>query len=219
MKRKRGEQYKTALQAIKKLPYFTIFNLKNTTNSESYLRIILSRLKKRGGVVALKRGVYVSAEYLNTVKSGDSIDAHRELVANVIYEPSYLSGEYVLQKYGIMSEAVMTLTSVSSKKTNKFTNELGVFKYYSIREKLFTGFSVKQKGDFMIAEASVAKALFDFLYFRKNILNSLDEIKALRLNLENLKKKDLKEFEKYIKLEGSKKMQKINSFVRSLISI
>ena len=197
------------IKGINALPYFRIVDLISFYNNLGYLKNFLARLKKRGKIVTLKRGIYVSSEYLSRIKNNNGIGAYYELVANIIYQPSYLSCEYVLQKYGIMSEAVTVVTSVSTKKTNKFANELSAFRYYSIKENLFTGFAIKQRGDFTIAEASVTKALFDFLYFRKTFLNSLDEIKALRLNLENLKKKDFLELKKYIKLEKSKKMQKI----------
>ena len=198
------------IKVIDELPYFRISDLVSLHNDREYLKRFLFRQKKRGKIASLKRGVYVSTEYLRRIKNSSGVvDAYYELVANTIYQPSYLSCEYVLQKYGIMSEAVIAITSVSTKKTNKFTNELSTFRYYSIKEYLFTGFVIKQKGDFTIAEASVAKALFDFLYFRKTFLNSLGEIKELRLNLENLKKKDFQELKKYIKLEKSKKMQKV----------
>jgi predicted transcriptional regulator of viral defense system len=204
------------IKGINELPYFRISDLTSLYNNLGYLKRFLSRLKKRGKIVTLKRGIYVSSEYLNQIKNNNSIDAYYELVANIIYQPSYLSCEYVLQKYGIMSEAVTVVTSVATKKTNKFINELSTFRYYSIKENLFTGFSIKQKGDFTIAEASVAKALFDFLYFRKTFLNSLSEVKALRLNLENLKKKDFQELKKYIKLEKSKKMQELYDYLLKL---
>ena len=209
MGKARKNYSETIIKGINELPYFRISDLVSFCNNSGYLKRFLFRQKKRGKIITLKRGIYVSTEYLNRIKNDSSANAYYELVANIIYQPSYLSCEYVLQKYGIMSEAVTVITSVSTKKTNKFTNDLGIFRYYSIREKLFTGFTIKQKGDFTIAEASVAKALFDFMYFRKTFLNSLSEVKALRLNLENLKKKDFLELKKYIRLEKSKKMQTI----------
>ena len=208
--------FKSVLNAIEELPYFNIRNLKIVDIGKEYLRIVISRLKKRGKIIALKRGVYVSTRYLNQITNRGATGLYNEFVANTIYQPSYLSCEYILEKYGIMSEAVMVITSVSTKKTNKFDNELGTFKYYSIKKELFTGFEIKQTENFSIAEASLAKALFDFLYFRKKFLNSLGEIKALRLNLENLKRKDWRELGRYIKFEDSKKMREIYNHLTRL---
>ena len=205
--RKNIEKYsKQISEAIKTLPYFRIEDLISMNKDTHYLKIFVYRLKKRGKIKSIKRGIYVSENYLNLAEKQGIINSYYEFLGNILYQPSYLSAEYVLQKYSILSESVNSFTLVSRKKTNRFLNDFGSFKYYHIKEDLFTGFESKNKNGFLITEATLAKALFDFLYFRKNILNSLDEIKSLRLNLENLKPADLKELKRYIKLEKSKKM-------------
>ena len=130
-----------------------------------------------------------------------------------MYEPSYLSMEYTLEKYGVLTETTRSFTLVTKKKTQRFSNDFGIFKYYHLQKKLFQGFKITRKNDFIIAEASLAKALFDFLYFRKNILFNEKQLDELRLNLDNLNKKDFKELEKYIKLEKSKKMRIIFDYL------
>ena len=204
------------LKAIEELPYFRITDLVSINKNKEYLKTFLYRLKNRGKIKALKKGFYVSSEYLNQIEKSGAVNDYYEFLGNILYQPSYLSGEYVLQKYSILSETVNAFTLVSRKKTNRFLNDFGIFKYYHIKEDLFFGFESKNKSGFIIAEATLAKALFDFLYFRKNILNSLDEIRALRLNLENMTNADWKEFKKYIKLEKSKKMLAIFNWLNSL---
>ena len=179
----------------------------------NYLKVMLYRFSKRGIIKSLKRGLYVSVKFLENVEKMNFIGEYAEFIGNIIYEPSYLSSEYVLEKYGVLSESVSSITLVSTKKTNKLSNHLGIFKYYKIKEDLFTGFRVKKKGDFLVAEATPAKALFDFLYFRKNILSPGSRIDELRLNLDSLTKKDLKELEKYVNLEKSKKMKEIFDYL------
>ena len=71
------------------------------------------------------------------------------------------------------------------------------------------GFKTVKSGEFLVRKATKAKALFDFLYLRKNLLGSKDEINELRLNLEELSLKDRKELRGYIDLEGSKKIKEI----------
>jgi len=204
------------LKAIEELPYFRITDLVSINKNKEYLKTFLYRLKNRGKIKALKKGFYVSEEYLNKIEKSGVVNDYYEFLGNILYQPSYLSGEYVLQKYSILSETVNAFTLVSRKKTNRFLNDFGIFKYYHIKEDLFFGFESENKSGFIIAEATLAKALFDFLYFRKNILNSLDEIRALRLNLENMTNADWKEFKKYIKLEKSKKMLAIFNWLNSL---
>ena len=74
---------------------------------------------------------------------------------------------------------------------------------------MFNGYSVIKKHGYLIYKASVAKALFDFLYLRKNILLNCGMVKELRLNLGGLNKKDKNELKKYVKIEGTKKMSEI----------
>jgi len=59
--------------------------------------------------VRLKKGIYVSKSYIDSVNR----DVYGEFVANILYEPSYLSLEYVLLGYGVIIEAVKNFTSVS----------------------------------------------------------------------------------------------------------
>jgi len=196
-------------EAIENLPYFAIADLMPMEKDKNYLKVLFYRFSKQGKIKSLKRGIYVSGKFLENINRKNFINEYSEFIGNVIYKPSYLSLEYVLEKYGVLSESVSSFTLVSEKKTNKFSNHLGIFKYYNIQEELFRGFKIKKKGDFLIAEATLAKALFDFLYFRKNILFSGSQIDELRLNLDSFRKKDFKELKKYVNLEKSKKMKEI----------
>ena len=121
-------------EAIEKLPYFTIDDLMPIEKDRNCLKILLYRFSKNGTVRSLKRGIYVSKNFLDNINKKNSISRYVEFVGNIIYEPSYLSLEYVLEKYGVMSESVNSYTLVSKKKTNKFSNHLGIFKYYNISQ-------------------------------------------------------------------------------------
>ena len=84
-------------------------------------------------------------------------------------------------------------------------------------ESLSGRFFIVIKGDFFVAEATLAKAMFDFLYFRKNILSSDEQIDELRLNLDSFARKDIRELEKYVNLEKSKKMREIFNYLMKKI--
>lgn len=215
--RKNTEKYsKQIVEAIKTLPYFRIEDLISINKNTDYLKIFVYRLKKRGKIKSIKRGIYVSEDYLNLAEKQGIMNSYHEFLGNILYPHSYLSVEYVLQKYSVLSETVNVFTLVSRKKTNRFLNDFGSFKYYHIKENLFTGFENKNKDGFLIAEATLTKALFDFLYFRKNILNSAEEVESLRLNLENLKPSNIKELKRYVKLEKSEKMMAIFNWLIEL---
>lgn len=206
---------KEVMKLIRSMPYFTIQSLSSLNVKEYYLKIILSRLKKKEEIVSLKRGVYVSRGYLEEIKNKNIWNDYVEFLCGVLYSPSYLSLEYVLNENNILSESSFGFSMISTKKTNNVKNELGNFHYYNIKEDLFCGFKTEEKSGFFIYKATVGKALFDFLYLRKNNIISKNFLDSLRINKEQVDESAFREFEKYVEMEGSKKMKKIAKFYAS----
>ncbi|MDO8668631.1 MAG: hypothetical protein Q7K35_06150 [bacterium] len=197
------------IEVAKQLPVFTLDDLTSVETNRKYLSILLSRHVKSGNVVRLKKGMYVTRDYLDRVdKSGRSV-IYAEFISGILYEPSYLSLEYVLHQHGAITEMPTAITIVARKKTVSFKTPFGAYQYHSIKSSIFTGFTSKRDGDYLIFRASPAKALFDFLYFRKNNLINEKIIAELRLNLEVFHKNDKKELRRYIELEGSARMKNI----------
>ncbi len=184
--------------------------------SDNALSENIKQWLKKGLLIQLKNGVYVTREYYRSVSNRQT---YIEFVANILKNPSYLSTEYVLQKYSMLTESVFTITSVSRKKTRQYHNSLGTFKYSSIKENLFTGYDSIERHGLLVNEATKAKALFDFLYFRlwrsPDISKSL--IESYRLNLFEFSKLDLVEFEEYLKRSGIKKFLSIPDILKELI--
>ncbi len=197
------------IKAVSGLPFFSIDNLSVVEKNRNYLIILISRHVKREKIIALKRGIYVLRDYLEKIKTKGAINEYTEFIANILCEPSYLSLEYVLGEHNILTEISDSITLMTSKKTKKFFNKLGLFNYHHVKNDLFTGYKIVRKGDFLIKKASLAKALFDFLYLRKNILPNREAVAELRLNFDNIKKKDRDELKKYIMLEGGARMKDI----------
>lgn len=194
---------------LKGLPYFCLENLSGLSADKNYLKIFLSRYAKGGKIIRLRKNFYTSRGFLEEMRRKNSLSSYTELLANVLYPPSYLSLEYVLYHHQILTDVPLHLTSVTSRKTSHFTNVLGTFLYHTLQEKLFFGFTLDSRNHFTIARATKAKALFDFLYLRKNILTRPQAVKELRLNLGQLTAKDRTELKKYIELEGSRRMSGI----------
>lgn len=202
---------KQITELVSGLPYFELADLTSVKN-RSYLKIILSRYEAKGEIFRLKKGLYVSKKYIEEAQRKNIFSDYAEFAANKIYEPSYLSLDYILYEHNILTEIPRNFTSVSLNKTASFSNNLGNFFYHNIKEELFTGFDIVKKGNFTVLKANKAKALFDFLYFRKNNLPDKRAVEELRLNLENIKSDDWRELKKYIKIEGSKKMKEIHEY-------
>lgn len=192
-----------------RLPVFTLDDLTSIETDRKYLRVLLSRHVKFGNVIRLKKGMYVARDYLDRLEKSGRTRAYAEFIAGVLYKPSYLSLEHVLYQHGVITELPATVTIVTRKKTAVFTTPFGIYQYHSIKPSLFTGFSSKRDGDYLIFRASLAKALFDFLYFRKGHLINKEVIGELRLNLETFNGEDKRELARYIDLEGTSRMKNI----------
>lgn len=172
---------------------------------------------KNGNLIALKNGVYLLSDKYQ--REGNK-DGYLEYIAGQLLQPSYLSLEYVLSKYQILSEPARTLTSVSIKSNREFVNKLGAWRYSSVPKQLFTGFTIKYFKDQPVAEASKAKAFFDFLYLRFRVgpvINS-QRLEALRLNLENLNANDLVELKEYFSLLPAQRFQEIYKLIKEYVN-
>lgn len=118
----------------------------------------LSRWLKKNYLIKLRNGFYLFRELSDT----PNINYY---VANRIYFPSYVSLQTALAFYGLIPEAIINITGVSTRKTAVFTNEIGSFIFKKLSEKLFTSFAHKSfLKDMTILVASPEKALLDLLY-------------------------------------------------------
>jgi hypothetical protein len=164
-------------------------------------------------IISLKRGLYIFSNYWDRCQDKGG---YLNYLSSIIYYPSYVSKETVLSKYGILTESVYGISSVTSKTRRIFSAEIAIFDYSKIKDCLFTGFEVNyfNKNPYYIATKS--KALFDFLYFYKRKLKfiNLKTIDELRLNLENINGSDWLEFEKYLELAKSVKLNKIYKIIK-----
>lgn len=191
---------KEILEKLNNLPCFSKANLKlfQDNSDFSFDKNIQNWLKK-GLIKKLKNGLYVTKNYFLKQKSKT---IYAEFTASKLVYPSYLSCEYILQKYNILTEAIYTITSITTKTTRSIENFLGSFKYYNLKPELFIGFERKNK----YFQATKAKALFDYIYLKKNNIKNMQD---LRLNTDEINQADKQEFQKYIKLSKDSKMQKL----------
>lgn len=144
---------------------------------------------KKGYLIQLKKGIYVLGDTFRKITPSP------EFIANYLVTPSYLSREYALGYYDLIPERVTVYTSITTKKTQIFTNALGRFDYSSVKESLFFGFakSAKDNQDFLIALPE--KAILDFFYLREDAKGEGGEFEAFRFqNLDIIRKARLREF-------------------------
>lgn len=130
-----------------------------------YKRSILNEIKrweKKTLLIKLRRGAYLFGDY----KINDPA-----ILAGKIYSPSYISLEYALGHYGIIPEMVFAVTSVTTRTTRQFHNQVGHYYYHTIKKDAFGGYIPMVKDGISYYLASPEKALVDFLYFNRNKLD------------------------------------------------
>lgn len=130
---------------------------------------------KKGLLVRLRQGFYTFPEYM-------SKPDFNLYFANRIYRPSYVSLHTALAFYGMIPEAVVQITSVTSLKTANFNNPFGEFSYKSVRDELMFGYDLKPIADGRTLQlAKPEKALLDLLYLYF-FYNTTEELEELRLD-------------------------------------
>ena len=138
-------------------------------------RCALTRWLASGYIVQLKNGLYAFKEW-TTLPGSDQI------VANLMYRPSYISLYSALAYYGMIPEFVARTTSVTTLKTATFGNVIGAFDYRHIKPELYWGYHMIEsinKRNVLIALPE--KALLDLLYLTPN-LKSEEDMLQLRLD-------------------------------------
>lgn len=140
-------------------------------------KVTLSRLTKRGILCRLRRNLY---EII--LRPSDILE-----VANIIYQPSYLSFTYCLGRLGILNQIAYEVEFATPKKTKRIEIRDRTIIFRKIKKELFFGYTLKD--NIFIAEPE--KALLDTLYLKSKGLTGLDEEE---LNLRDLSK------EKFLKM-------------------
>ncbi len=180
--------------------YFDYQRIKEELKDHSHVRRYLGNLATKGYLVRLKKGLYTWGP-----KTGPILYS-KEIMANLLYGPSYVSLEYVLSYYRLIPERVEVITSVTTKKKKQFTTPLGEFQFEHLYNNAFPwGVDLKkinQKESFMMA--SPEKAILDILSLRinpKDVTNFYELLEEnLRIDMDtfnNLNKKKLLSLAQY----------------------
>jgi len=210
------------LSSLESFPYFTIEAVKQLLGDESVaagtIQTALYRWMKAGQIIQLKKGVYMTRRFFEQHRADADF---APMVSAILIPQSYLSLEYILQRNAILTEMTYPVTAVTLKQTRVFENKLGTFTYRNIKAELYQGFIFSEYMGIPIAQATVSKALFDFLYLRpwkgSQRLAGYDLVEDLRLNLEDFSENDQVEFSTFVEISKSKKMDQILKNLRKTV--
>lgn len=206
------------LRPFENIPYFTLESFKQVTRMESphQVRVLLHRWGQAGHILPLKKGLYMTRRFYEQHRADYLFSG---AVSAILVPQSYLSLEYILQKHNLLTEVTYPITGITTKNTRRIVNSIGTFWYRHIRDDLYRGFTITEYFGIRIAQASVAKALFDYLYlrplpasYRSPKINLTEE---LRLNLDELTATDRKEFSRFVEVSQSRKLMDILNNFRS----
>lgn len=196
------QQYKTHIIDHATLATILINNGYNGINDK------INKLKKDGLLETLKRGLYLHKSPFTTTY------ITKEIIANTLLSPSYISFDYALYFHGLIPESVHDITSATTKRTKSFKTKTGTYSFKSVKKELYPlGLTIEstKNGNFLIATKE--KALCDKIYYTKDItitskktmLEFLED--DLRIDMEELEDCNIDIFKKYYKISKSKKIK------------
>jgi len=115
----------------------------------------ISDLIAKHQLVPLKRGLYLIA---------DSHQSSRELIANHLHGPSYVSRQWALSYYGLLTEKVSVITSMCIGRSRQIETIRGNFHYQAIPASYYSvGIDSIQQDKIAFMMATPEKALADLL--------------------------------------------------------
>lgn len=142
--------------------YFDYQKLKAAITNQANQRRFIGNLIKKGLIIRVKKGLYIWGRDLGFSEYS------KEILANLIYGPSYVSLEYALSVYGLIPERVETVTSVTCTKNKIFHTPVGLFAYAHLHISSYphgvTLHIINNAESFLIATPE--KALLDFIALR-----------------------------------------------------
>lgn len=175
------------------------------------VNVQLSRWKKAGKIIQLRRGLYLMNSPYVKLPAGYDL-----YIAGALHNPSYISLHKALEYHGLIPEGVPVYTCVTTRRPVTVRNPVGEFTYRHLRQGLFWGYEKADTaaGEFFVA--SPEKALLDLFYLDGV---KISEAYLEELRLQNLETLDLDRLGVFAQKAGSpgliKAAGKLAAYVRS----
>ena len=176
----------------------------------------ISELVKAGVLTTLKKGLYALAPQPGVTQSEPF------LVANHLWGPSYISMESALSYWGLIPERVYEVSSMTSKNSKIYQNDMGRFSYTHIGLPYYA-FGIKRvdiNTDQAVMLATPEKALCDKIVSTRGVLlRSVSQTLAflsedLRIDEDQLADLNLDEIESW--LAYAPKRESISMLLKTL---
>jgi predicted transcriptional regulator of viral defense system len=176
----------------------------------------ITAMLRQGVIIRVKKGIYVFGEKYSRGPFS------REVLANMIYGPSYVSLDYALHYHGLIPERVEAVTSVTSGRGRRFSTPVGLFIYRMIPLRAYQiGIDqVQIEGGRPFLIATPEKALADKIHDDRGTgVRTQEEMKGyllknLRVDPESLAKLDADVFALIADRYRSKKIRLLGDVAR-----
>jgi len=200
---------KVIIDQVKELPFFSKEVFRQLCSKHglalSTVDSYIHKALKQGEIISLKRGLYVTKDFY---EKNISDIGYTFFLANILWKPSYVSSWAALDYYGMTTDVIATITSVTTRRTKtyfnkrKFNKKIGGFIYNSIKKDLFKDFkAIKSRNGFKFFIATPPKALFDLLYLRTNRFRRPKKniLEDLRIDIDEMGKSEIKKLKRLFK--------------------
>lgn len=178
----------------------------------------IADLIRKGVIVRVKKGLYIFGDdYRRRPYS-------KELLANLMFGPSYISLDFALQYHGLIPERVEAVTSVTTGRAKRFHTPVGLFVYRNIPLPAFqVGMMRVERGkdvSFLIATAE--KALCDKIRDDRGVsLRSFRDLQVylyenLRIQESSLAEMNPADIGHFAQRYGSAKMRLLKGWVERI---
>jgi hypothetical protein len=178
----------------------------------------ITDMLRQGILIRVKKGLYVFNEKYRKYPYS------KELLANLVHGPSYVSLDYALAYYGLIPERVEALTSVTPNRPRRFSTPLGLFIYRQIPARAYEDGMVRVEGEhnqaFLIA--SPEKALADKIVSARGApIGSIGEMgrflaEDLRIDAGAIRSLSAERIDEFAAGYRSLKLRRLSGYLRRL---
>jgi predicted transcriptional regulator of viral defense system len=197
------------LELRQQLKNFLIFSLDDIKKVDSaFYRRRLNEWQDKGYIKKVIKEYYIFSDL-------EINEAVLFIIANRIFDPSYISLEMALSYHGLIPESVYGITSVSSRKTYAFNSQLAKFNYRKIKPELMFGYQLMKYQNHSFKMAEIEKAILDFFYVNSKIKTER-EFEELRINRDTFQElADIEKLKNYLVQFKNKALERrINKFIK-----
>ena len=171
------------------------------------------RLEAAGVIIRLKQGLYIASQQ----ETGKTLN--RNLIANHLYGPSYVSLHTALRHYGLIPEQVHLTESLTTKHSRSFETPAGNFNFSNCSAGYFPiGVRAVTEDGVTYLIATPEKALCDLINYSKGLnLRFMKDVAAyleedIRFDMDALESFDISILESCAPY--SRKTQNINTLIK-----